>query len=225
MHRTLPLVASFGLAACVVACNQYAYVPTTNSSATVAGRPAADYQIPAGNPTGEVRLATFGIASIHPSGTPEKFQVKSLHLRMIVVNNGERPWAVDTREQQAQLAGDGLSRAAYASADRTGSGPPYVQVDPGGKRTIDLFFPLPQRLQKASKLPEFDAIWVVHTATRTVEQRTSFDRLTLDPYYYDEGYGPGFYGNYWYNPWYPYGAFYGTYWGPEWTHPGVVIHR
>ena len=83
MHRTLPLVVALGLAAC----NQYGYVPTTNTSATVRGRPAADYQMPPENPTGDVQLATLGIAKL-PAVMGAT--VDALHLSMVVTNNGKR---------------------------------------------------------------------------------------------------------------------------------------
>jgi len=142
MHRTLPLVVALGLAAC----NQYGYVPTTNTSATVRGRPAADYQMPPENPTGDVQLATLGIAKL-PAVMGAT--VDALHLSMVVTNNGKLPWFVDRGEQRVQLAGQ--TTPIYASPDA--ATPPRVSIEGGDSQTIDLFFRLPATEEKARELP------------------------------------------------------------------------
>jgi hypothetical protein len=194
MHRTLPLVVALGLAAC----NQYGYVPTTNTSATVRGRPAADYQMPPENPTGDVQLATLGIAKL-PAVMGAT--VDALHLSMVVTNNGKLPWFVDRGEQRVQLAGQ--TTPIYASPDA--ATPPRVSIEGGDSQTIDLFFRLPATEEKARELPAFDATWVVHTPERTVQERTTFDRFTVEPAHYDDWSGRG--GPSWESPWgYPPGT-------------------
>jgi hypothetical protein len=209
-----------------VACEKdYVYVPATNTGADVAGIPASDVAIPPESPRGDVRVATFGISDIEPQGAPEGGRVRALHLRMIVANNDQRPWTVDTREQRLALEGRGESRAAYASAD-AGTPPPLVTVPAGGKRTIDLFFPLPADMEKASELPQFDAIWTVHSDARPVTERIPFERLQVEPpsaYAYDWGYWGA--PPYWYDPSYPYGAWVGVALPPVYVERPVVIHR
>ena len=68
----------------------------------------------------------------------------------------------------------------------------------GASRAIDLYFPLPEALQAAKKMPAFDVVWRVHTAERVVTERTPFERLEVMPYPVDYGYG-----GYWYDPAYP----------------------
>jgi hypothetical protein len=186
------------LVVAAIGCEEnFVYVPATNTGAQVEGRPAANVPIPPEAPRGDVRVATFGVSSIEPrEGSGE---VRALHVRVIVADNTSRPWTVDTREQRVSLAERGESRAAYASADK-GSAPPIVTVPAGDKRTIDLFFPLPADMAKASALPRFDAIWTVHTDARPVTERTPFERVAIEPRSaYDERWGAP----YWYDPSYP----------------------
>jgi hypothetical protein len=206
--------------------NRYVYVPVRNTGAQVAGRPAAEVGIPPEAPRGDVRLATFGIADIAPQGAPADARVRALHLRVVVANNAAKEWSIDTREQRVSLADRGESRAAYASAD-PGSPPPLVTVPPGGKRTIDLFFPLAANMARASELPAFDAVWSVGTDTRVVTERTPFERLQLEPRSSQtsewEYSGPPY--SYWYDPLYPGGAWAGATLPPAYVEQPVVIQR
>jgi hypothetical protein len=200
--------------------SNYIYAPESHTGAQLAGLPAADVQIPPEAPQGDVRLATFGIARISAQGQAQK--IPALHLREIISNNAQQPWTVDTRDQRVTLGSRGESRAAYASAEG-GNPPPVVTVPPGGKRTVDLFFPLPTDVAKAAKLPQFDAIWTVRTSSRPITERTPFERLRIEPqatYAYDWGFwGPP----YWYDPVYPSGAWPGV--PPVYVDRPVMIER
>lgn len=203
--------------------HNYIYVPTTNATADVRGRVAADYAIPPQNPQGDVRLAPFGLTDVSsPSHPNEKF--RAIHLRAVIANDGSTQWTFDTSEQRLDLEGHGPIAPAFASAN-AGSPPPNVTIPPNGKRTVDLFFLLPPNLQHASEIPEFDALWRVNTNPTVVARRTPFERLIIVPDYYDydEGwdwgwdYGPGYYwgGPYWVNPVFPWGEFPAGYFGPD----------
>lgn len=202
----------------------YQYVPTANATATVHGRPAADYDIPSAAPEGDVRLASYGMTDVNAEDKAEK--LRALHLRVVLADNGTAPWTFDTREQRIELDGHGTLAPAFASAN-AGSPPPTVTVPPAGKRTVDLFFLLPPGLQKADAVPEFDALWKVQTDRGLITQRTPFERLMVEPEYADdvwagEYYGPDYYwaGPYWTNPLFPYDGVPHGYFGA-----GVVIRR
>jgi hypothetical protein len=207
-------------AACVS--EEYAYVPTENATVSLGGSPAARYAIPPGAPTGDVRIASYGIAKLESSdGSSE---LEALHLRLSIADNGARPWTLDTRDQRVDLDGRGSSAPAFASADHAGTPPPMVTVAPGGKRTVDLFFPLPRDLWNAESLPAFDAIWRVTTDTQVVAERTPFERVALEEPPYDEYAYYDYPGPFWpYGAWYYDPAFVGG-WGvvvggPYWGHP------
>src|SRR5579859_6393683 len=139
--RTLILALALGAVACTT--SDYVYEPVDHTSSRLEGVAAADYAIPPEKPTGDVRLATFGISDITPEGAPDGAKLKAIHLRFILANNGDATWTFDTREQRATLADRGESRPAFATAD-VGDQPPLVEIMPKGKRTVDLFFPLPR---------------------------------------------------------------------------------
>lgn len=187
----------------------YVYQPAEHATAQIAGRAAAQYQIPPAYPQGDVRLASFGFSKISPTHAPDE-QERAVHVRMVVANNGSRPWTVDTREQRLDLPGQGLLPPAFVQSSGGTGSLPFVTVPAGSERTLDLFYPLPPDLQKAKHIPEFDLVWRVRTPQTTVTERTPFDRLRVVPVY-ATGYGPGwtYYrpwgGPYWYDPWYPVG--------------------
>jgi hypothetical protein len=195
------MVASALLAAAGCA-SEYTYQPATNATATVKGHVAAYYPLPdAVHPQGDARVASFGIAKIKRA---DESQLRTLHLRVVVSNNSQQPWQLDVNQQRVQLKGGATLSPAFAQSD--GQDVPDVHITPGGKRTVDLFFALPEDQARASRIPEFDAIWRVETGTQPVVQRTPFDRLVVEPAYASTGwYGPGWWGPYgWYDP----------FWGP-----------
>jgi hypothetical protein len=191
MRKIAVLLATTSFLACSP---QYAYVPLTNATSSIAGRSALDYPIPPQAPKGDVRIASFGMTNLTAKATPQE-KIRAVHLRMIVANNSDTPWQVDTREQRLDLAGFGPSVPAFASAN-PGSQPPRVTIAPGGKRTVDLFFPLPPSEQHASKVPSFDALWQVKAGTELVKERAPFERIRIEPApsVYDYG------GDYWWAP-------------------------
>jgi hypothetical protein len=184
------------LAACE---HDYIYRPTVHTTAAIEGRPASYYAIPPEAPRGFVELASFGFADIRPETADVDQTLRSLHIRMVVANNSDKPWTLDTREQLLSLPNRGESRPAFAKADH--GTPPVIEIPPSGKATIDLFYPLPANMQEAKDLPSFDTIWKVQTDTRVVLERTPFERLELRPppsYGYSDYWGPP----YWYDPYY-----------------------
>jgi hypothetical protein len=193
----VPLAAlALGVAACE---SSYFYRPAVNANAQVQGRRAAEYKLPTpASPAGDLRVASFGVAKVNPQGT-QPGPVHALHVRLIVSNSSNQPWQIDARQQMVQLQ-DGRQLSPSFSRSEDGDVPVAV-VPPSGKRTLDIFYPLPPDQEKASRIPEFDVLWRVDTGGgRVVAQRTPFERLRLEPYYAGVGWG------------YPYGRAFG--WGP-----------
>lgn len=168
---------------------QYAYQPSEYADATIEGQAAADYQIPKQAPQGDVRLASFGFSRVTPPNQPANEAERVLHLRMIVVNNGGQLWHLDTRQQLLEVQGGGRFSPAFASSHEGVAGFPSVEVGPGGRRTIDLFYRLPADMNHASVVREFDEVWRVDLPGQAVIERTPFDRIRVIPSY-AYGYGP-----------------------------------
>jgi hypothetical protein len=207
MRVHVPLIA---LALALPACEgSYVYRPASHATAHVEGRRAADYQLPTPEqPQGDIRVASFGVAKIKPQGG-EQGTVHALHVREIVSNNSAQPWQVDTRQQIVQLHDGRTLTPAFARSEDGNI--PLGTAPPGGKRTLDLFYPLPPDVEKASRIPQFDVLWRVDTGNgQVIAQRTPFERLRIQPYYAGLGWGYP-YGAGW--GWGPYG-WYDPFWGP-----------
>ncbi|MCU1279902.1 MAG: uncharacterized protein JWM53_3448 [bacterium] len=212
MSRPIVIVVACGLA--MAACApKYVYQPEANATATMKGRVAADYQIPSTTaPQGDVRLASFGMSKIASSKMPDQSQ-KAVHVRMIVNDNSQAAWTLDTRQQVIVFPGGQQVAPGLVTTREGTAGLPSVTVPAGGKRIVDLFYPLPANLQSASQIPEFDVVWHVNTPEQQVTERTPFDRLRVDPEV-AYGYGPewGIGDGSWGGPWYDTG-YYG--WGGD----------
>ncbi len=206
--------------------SRYEYVPTTNATADMQGRVAAEYPLPPNAPHGNLWICSYGFTDVTPQGAPTSQNLRALHLRVVVANNGTVPWTFDTREQRVDLRGRGPVAPAFASTS-PGASPPLVTVEPNSERVIDLFFLVPPDLQHAEQVPQFDALWRVSTDSGVIAERTPFERLTVEPDegYYDRwDYGPDYYwgGPYWTDPYLPY-DYYGL--PPTYFGGGVIIHR
>jgi hypothetical protein len=199
----------------------YVYRPTVATTSALDGRPASYYEVPPEAPRGYVQLTTFGFADIKAKGTSDDDRARAIHVRMVVANNSSQAWVVDTRDQLLALPKRGESRPAFARSDLGAA--PLIEVPPGGKRTIDLFYPLPAELQSAEDLPAFDTIWKVQTDARLVAERTPFERLEVEPRYaYGDRYYYGWGPSYWYDPYYPRGAFIGVRGAPIYVNQPII---
>jgi hypothetical protein len=177
MLRHVSLVLVFGAA--VLACErEYVYRPavTTTSSATISGLPASYEPIPPEAPRGHVRIAMMGFADIVPEGA-SRAELRALEVRMIIANNSDRAWSLDTRDQIATLPNGDERRPAYVTV--ANSVPPAITIAPRSEKTLELFYPLPDRMQKESQMPSFDVVWQVDTDGRRVVQRTPFERSQI----------------------------------------------
>ena len=209
----LILAATLGVAAAACESRRFIYRPAISSSAVVEGKPAAHHRIPPEAPRGDVRVATFGLADLTPvDGKGD--DVRALHVRMVISNDSDASWTIDTREQRTALPGDGETRPAYARSD-DGS-PPVIEIPPHGQRSVDLFFPLPSSMAKESKLPSFDTIWTVRAGAQLITQRTPFERLDVTPVYQTTPYHSAWYG--WGPPYY-----YDPYYGPIFVDRPIVV--
>jgi hypothetical protein len=171
------------------ASEQYVFRPAEQVTASVEGQPAAGYSIPPESPRGAVYVTSLGIGEARVSNDSDATGKKAalLQMRMLVSNDSDdQAWIVDTREQFLEIPGVGRSRPAYVNTDHQGA--PVIEIPRGERRTVDLFYPLPQNLQKTDKLPPFELVWNVRTGTRVVAHRTPFEKV---PLYAESAYGLG----------------------------------
>jgi hypothetical protein len=215
---------------CLAGCaeNTYLYRPAQQATARVSGLPAARYAIPPEKPQGEVLVVSTGVTEIKPNNVPGR----ALFARVIVTNNSDdTAWQLDTRKQAAVFAND---RIPPQYVNTFGQALPIIEIPKGEKRTIDFYFPVPAGMETNGDLPQFDLSWNVDTGTRSIAERTVFDRFRVETYgppygYYGYPYGyPYPYGWGWYGPYY--GPYDGPYWGASiyygggWGYGGYYGH-
>jgi hypothetical protein len=197
------VLASAALVAC--APTRYEYMPvatTTTTGAETGGAAAATYANPDSN-QGMVRLGSFGVAEV-PFGTGgDETKLRAVHLRMIVTNRSGSTWTVDGAEQRIELDDKGTRTAVYAMTVEGGRAP-TVDVAAGQSGTLELYFPLPPKLQAEKEIPRFDAVWSVRAGASPVTERTSFERVVVSPPTSKERESPG---SYFYDPFNAEGTF------------------
>ncbi len=192
--------AGFLLGACAE--TNYVYRPNQQATASVSGLPAARYPVPPERPTGEVLVLSSGVTEMNVAEGRRRL----LFVRMVVANNsGESSWTVDTRQQAASIGNQRVS-PAYVNAYKQPV--PIITIARGEKRAIDFYFPLPAGQDTNEEVPIFDVAWSIQTGERVVADRTSFDRLRVEPVYAGDYYGyygyPGWGPYWWYDPFWPY---------------------
>jgi hypothetical protein len=173
----------------------YVYAPEGAKLET--GSLSTEFKIPPEEPKGDVRVQSNGITEIEAGGR----KIPVVQIRLTVANNSDTtPWTVDTREQLLDIPRAGRATPMFANTDR-GTGP-VLTVPRLDQRIIDLYFPLPTGVHDAKDLENFDLLWQVHTGPRLVAERTSFDRISIEPEVTTDlyaGWGP----YWWYDPYYP----------------------
>ena len=188
----------------------YIYRPAQQATATVGNLPAARYGIPAERPTGEVLIASSGLTQLPQT----EVRTPAIFVRMVVTNNSdETAWTLDTAQQFAVIGGQKQSPAYVNTYNQA---QPVLEIPRGAKRLVDLYYRLPPKLEGDDPVPQFDLAWNVQTGARAVAERTSFDRLKVEPMY------AGYYGGY-----YPYGPGWGPYgwwYDPFWPYPYYGFH-
>ncbi len=142
---------------------RYAYVPAASPGPT-GGEIASLYRVPSDRPRGDVEVTSFGVE--HPHG------VAALRVRIVVSNNDDQPWSIDTRQQFADIPGVGRVTPLFVTV-------PYVRVEPGKQAVIDLFFRLPPGVDEENEIRDFALAWQLQAGSSLVERRTLFQRYPL----------------------------------------------
>jgi hypothetical protein len=189
--------------------NRYIYRPAQQATATVGSLPAARYAIPAERPTGEVLVASSGLTELPGA----EARTPALFVRVVVTNNSDDvTWIMDTAQQLAIIGGQKQSPAHVNSYNQK---QPTIEIPRGEKRLVDFYYRLPGNMNPEDAMPQFDFAWNVQTGPRLIAERTSFDRMRVEPiyaggYYYPYGYYGPYWGPYWHDPfWRPYPYYYG----------------
>ena len=173
MSRSILVSVLIGGALAGAGCADYAY---RANSATGTPTPLASYSIPPASPQGQVQLRSPGV---QPLPTPEVRGERGLHVVLIVTNDGQRPWAIDTREETVALPDGAVYAPTLALAGGTIAAARFVEVPAGGRRSVDLYYALPAGHARERDLPRFVARWRIDTAHGPVQGRATFQRVNL----------------------------------------------
>ena len=189
--RAMVLSAAISAFAACAESPGHPYRPEVASS--LAGSlPSERTRIPPEAPQGTIEVSSSGITQLHLASG----EISALQVRLIVTNNGEATWQLDTREQYVEIPGEGRSRAMYVSSDVQTL--PVAPIGHRERHVFELYFPLPRAMTGLSR---FAVDWQVNTPRRAVALRTTFDRVREQPQVTYGGYPQG-----------PYWAGIGPYW-------------
>lgn len=159
--------------------DRYTYAPVTTSSADLEGPSTAVYGVPPDAPRGEVRVAMLGVAPAPALGAQD-MRSRAVHVALAVSNRADEPWTIDPSEQRLTFTAKRERSDVYAmTGDAARVGP--VLIPARSTRVIDLYFALPIQLEKESALPPFELRWTVHAGSRSITQRTPFQRFLVAP--------------------------------------------
>jgi hypothetical protein len=217
--KTQPKIAVGGLllASVFSSCSsaEYRYEPTEHqASQNGLGKDEALYQEPTNQPDGKVKIVSMGVVDIRSKKDSNTFP--AIHLRMAVTNDSrDDQWTLNSLDQFVSFPNAGEAKAIPMNSD---SGT-LVAVQPGGLKTLDFYFPLPDNERSIGNIPQFDFHWRLQAGASPVQETTSFDRVQVEERYasaYPYGYG-------YYDPWFYPGPYYG--WGPGWRGGGTIVVR
>ena len=199
---------------------------------------ASTYDVPQENPKGKVYVMSLGGERL---ATGQGASTLYLHLRLAAENQKDTgPWVLDARNQLAVLGppsggNEGQTNGVAPAFAQGSGGSGLVQIQPGSRGSLDLYYPLPQGVEPQ----QVTFSWQVQRPEGPLAQQTVFHRQPAadaagqQQYAYAPAYtsrvhlqvGPGWWwGPYWgmgwgWDPWY-YGGWgypywgWGGYWGP-----------
>lgn len=177
----------------------------------------ASYPVPAQTPEGTVRVRSMGVVDLRRKG--EDKRVPSFHVRATLSKtSGVNLWTFNIQEQTLFIPNQSPILPLYANSNSTTL--PSFQLKTGDVRSIDLFFPLPQNINSADDVSEFNFKWVIHPDSQILTETTNFQRLQAHEHYpaaypydpYPIGYGSLWWGSY-------------GYWGPIEVAPSIRIRK
>jgi hypothetical protein len=158
-----------------------------------------------------LELASYGVAEL---ATDDGAAIAALHVRAVIANpTRDLAWSVDASKVRVELA-SGPIAAAFVSSDVARL--PIAILDPGERRTIDLYFPLPSDAADHGGPASFALTWAFNTPAGVV--RTAWFERAAAVAQSGHQPGPAVLGqHWWFDPRYPW---------PAYRHqPGIITNR
>lgn len=157
-----------------------------------------------------LQLASHGVAELT---TDDGAVITTLHVRAVIASaTRDLPWAVDASAARVELA-CGQIAPAFVNADVATL--PIAILDPGERRTIDLYFPLPDLPDRGGPV-RFALTWPISAPARVV-RNAWFERAGAAAQPRPSLVAAGSGRHWWFDPAYPW---------PAYRHrPGIVTSR
>jgi hypothetical protein len=204
-------IASIGL---IFAVGAGLVVAPAVSGETSAGRDQQLVVLPTSSSTrAGLQLSSLGIAELRTDGGAV---VATLHVRAVIANTTrDRPWVLDASKARiAAIPGPPVA-PAFVNSDVTTL--PIAILEPGERRTIDLYFPLSAELATLGGPTSFALVWPINTPARVVQsawfERDGAIALSASDVSRAAGWGH----HWWFDPTYP--------WSTYFHRPGTATPR
>jgi len=190
-------------------------IVAAGASATIASRPAScettsesaelrRVVLPtASDAGGALELSSFGVAEL---ATDDGSVFPALHVRAVIASAAStRSWAVDASKARLEALPGTVVEPVAVNADLTTL--PIAIIDPGERRVIDLYFPLPPELARRGGPASFALSWPVHIPERTVRHAWFARGAAVVRLDVDAGHAAGRGAQWWFDPGYPWIGF------------------
>ncbi|MBV8762909.1 MAG: hypothetical protein JO257_36830 [Deltaproteobacteria bacterium] len=162
---------------------------------------------------GDIELVSFGVATLSADRGPP---IAAVHVRETFANRSDDfPWTVDASLATLWFGHGAPVQPVFANSDVTTL--PLVRIARGERRTVDLYFRLPDGPIADEELTPFTVAYRVYTPTRRYEASASLARSAHWPTHEDRGPEPGWGRSWWADPAYT--------WAQYWRRPGHAVPR
>lgn len=159
-----------------------------------------------------LQLASFGIAELT---TDDGTAIPALHVRAVIANpTRDQPWALDASKARLEATTIAAVAPAFVNSDLPTL--PVAIVDPGERRMIDLYFPVPAELATSGGPTSFALTWPFSTPARVVRYAW-FERDAAIPQSGGDVAPAGWARHWWFDPKYA--------WPTHFHGPGIATPR
>jgi hypothetical protein len=131
-------------------------------------------------PSGDerVKISSLGVTGLKLQEGYNTWPVRALHVRMVVHNDSKDVWTMEAYHQKALISGSVHARPTVSAVD--GKEMALAVFEPGETRTFDLFYELPDKVDRPGAIPNFHVDWRIDTPGRVVAMHdTEFTRYDV----------------------------------------------
>ncbi len=102
-------------------------------------------------------------------------------MRIEITNNQTESWTLNTADQTLSIGDQGKSSPAYINLETKEKELPLITIHPKEKKTVDLYYTLPEDSKNETEISKVQLSWRVQTADQKIHETTSFERIEVSP--------------------------------------------